>query len=193
MRGLPAARKAAAGGFLGVLKSWLQPRTLEFPPPPAGSFFGPTQGPDHFFTGSVRVLVVDDEPVNLMMISAQMEALGLSPLLVADGAEAVALACELHFDLILMDLNMPDLDGLQATAAIRQFEASHRQAAVPVVAYSSRALSAGELQANGLNGSLPKPCPAWALDDCLRQWCPSLGAAGRNPVHRGTDGSAAMR
>ena len=60
---------------------------------------------------------MDDNPVNLMVISALLESRGLMPFLAADGAEAVALASGHHFDLILMDLQMPILDGLEATSA----------------------------------------------------------------------------
>lgn len=122
---------------------------------------------------SVRILVVDDNPVNLIVISALMEPRGLVPVLAADGAEAVALACEIHFDLILMDLQMPILDGWAATAAIRNFERTFARPAVPVVAYSSISPSAGVLASCGFNGSLDKPCDDHALEDCLIQWCPA--------------------
>jgi CheY-like chemotaxis protein len=128
------------------------------------------------------VLVVDDDPVNLMVISALMESRGLVPLLATDGAEAVALACEMHFDLILMDLQMPILDGLGATSAIRRFEANSSRPAVPVVAYSSTSPGDGVLATHGLNGSLSKPCGVQELEDCLVQWCPTYRSA---PTARG--------
>jgi CheY-like chemotaxis protein len=134
-------------------------------------------GPDAFPNGAVRVLVVDDNPVNLMVISALMESKGLVPLLAADGAEAVALACELHFDLILMDLQMPILDGLGATAAIRRFESTCCRRAVPIVAYSGALPAADVLATHGMSGSLTKPCEAQDLEDCLVQWCPDYHAA----------------
>jgi CheY-like chemotaxis protein len=136
----------------------------------------------------VRVLVVDDNPVNLMVISALMESRGLVPLLAGDGAEAVALACEMHFDLILMDLQMPILDGLEATAAIRRFENTCSRPAVPVVAYSGTSPGAGVLASHGMNGSLVKPCDDRDLEDCLVRWCPTYHPA---PTVRGvpTDNS----
>lgn len=108
-----------------------------------------------------------------MLISALMESKGLVPLLAVDGAEAVALACEMHFDLILMDLQMPILDGLEATAVIRRHEAAGSRPAVPVVAYSSTYLGAHILATHGLNGSLAKPCDEQDLEECLVRWCPT--------------------
>ena len=136
-----------------------------------------TAGPTLHGDGSVRVLVVDDNPVNLMVISALMESRGLVPWLAGDGAEGVAIACELRFDLILMDLQMPILDGLDATSAIRRFESQSCRSAVPVVAYSSALPGAGVLAMHGINGSLNKPCEDQDLEDCLVQWCPSYRAA----------------
>jgi CheY-like chemotaxis protein len=123
------------------------------------------------------VLVVDDNPVNLMVMSAMLESRGLVALLAADGAEAVALASELHFDLILMDLQMPILDGLGATSAIRRVESTLARPAVPVVAYSSTGLSARLLATHGISGSLSKPCEDQDLEDCLVQWCPAYRVA----------------
>jgi CheY-like chemotaxis protein len=127
--------------------------------------------------GPVRVLVVDDNPVKLSVISALMESRGLVPLLAADGAEAVALASEVHFDLILMDLQMPILDGLRATSAIRRFETSCSRPPVPVVAYSAASTRAGVLTTHGFNGRLTKPCSDQDLEDCLVRWCPTYRAA----------------
>ena len=172
MSSVPAPDSPAKSGMLGALRSWLQARsgvTNQLPEVAATESFG------HHASGnrSVRILVVDDNPVNLMVISAQLEARGLEPVLAADGAEASALACELHFDLILMDLQMPILDGVGATLAIRRFEISNSRPTVPVIAYSSSCAVSRELAAYGFSGSLTKPCADHDLEDCLVQWCPT--------------------
>jgi CheY-like chemotaxis protein len=141
-----------------------------------------TRGLNARYNGSIRVLVVDDNPANLMLISSLLESRGLVPVLAHDGAEAVTLAHELHFDLILMDLQMPVLDGLTTTSAIRRCETNTSRPAVPVAAYSSNSPSAGVLATHGLNGSLSKPRGDQELEDCLVQWCPAFRTA---PTVRG--------
>ena len=108
---------------------------------------------------ALRVLVVDDSPVNRMIALAQLGQFDVTPVLANDGAEAVALACGETFDLILMDLQMPVLDGLGATAQIRRFEHEHVSPRVPVVAYTSCALDsdAAFMRNLGLDAVLEKP------------------------------------
>lgn len=170
MSGFSAPSLPAPSHPLGILRSWLLTWSREIwqssqnPPPQTGP-------PGTQSGRPVRVLVVDDDPANLMAISTQMKSRGLVPVLAADGAQAVALAREIHFDLILMDLQMPILDGWEATAAIRRFEATCSRPAVPVVTYSSLSPGADILARHGMNGSLEKPCSDQALEDCLVQWC----------------------
>jgi CheY-like chemotaxis protein len=123
---------------------------------------------------TLRVLVVDDCPVNLAVVSAKLQVLGVVPMQAADGAEAVALACEWQFDLILMDLQMPILDGWAATSAIRRFEHHRARPEVPVVAHSSNPQESMVLARHGLSGHLPKPCTGEQLEHCLVRWCPSF-------------------
>lgn len=124
--------------------------------------------------GGLRVLVVDDNPVNRMLASEMLALWGITPLLAADGTEAVALACELPLALILMDLQMPVLDGLGATRQIRRFELEGAHPRVPIVAYSSAAFGTARwrLEDFGLDGVLAKPCEAHELHECLLRWCP---------------------
>ena len=133
-----------------------------------------------------------------------MESRGIVAVLAADGAEAVALASKMHFDLILMDLQMPILDGLGATAAIRRFETNCARPAVPVVAYSNSLPGAGVLAALGINGSLAKPCESEELEHCLVRWCPTydtestvLGVPGDNnhwqAANQGPGSQSALR
>lgn len=119
----------------------------------------------------LQVLVVDDNPANLADACGLLQPWGITPMLAADGAEAVALARQRSFDLILMDLQMPVLDGLGATRQIRVFEHEQRSTRVPVLAYTSYALDNDVLRDCGVDGVLEKPCSAGELQDCLRRWC----------------------
>lgn len=181
MSGTSASDSLAWGRWFGILGSWLPTWSSEVP---QSSRDLPRESgrPRAHPRSSVRVLVVDDDPANLRVIAAQIRSRGLVPVLAADGAAAVALARETQFDLILMDLLMPVLDGWEATAAIRRFEASGSRPAVPVVTYSSVSQDAGILARHGMNGSLAKPCSDQALEDCLVRWCPAYHPA---PTARG--------
>jgi len=126
-----------------------------------------------------RVMVVDDNPANHLDASELLSAWGITPVLAADGAEAVALARGQDFDLILMDLNMPVLDGLSATQQIRRYEAENAHARAPVVAYTSSVFAELDpdvpnalLRSRGIDGLLAKPCDARSLKACLVRWCP---------------------
>lgn len=172
MIAVPTPGLPAWNGLRGSFRSWLRTWSSQawHPSDKLPSDAGLLRAPPN---AAVRVLVVDDNPVNLSVMSAQLEARGLETLLAADGTEAVTLACEWHFDLILMDLQMPILDGIEATAAIRRFEGSRSRPAVPVVAYTSTRLRPSLLATHGMNGVLPKPCDDQDLEDCLVQWCPA--------------------
>ena len=124
------------------------------------------------------VLVVDDNPLNLMIASEMLWSLGLRNLQAGDGAEAVALACEVRLDLILMDLQMPVLDGLAATREIRRLERDHRRPRVPVVAYTSTAPNLKALQDLGFDDLLEKPCDGLMLQACVQRWCPPPSVRG---------------
>jgi CheY-like chemotaxis protein len=168
-------------GWLDVLATWLRSgsrhtcRSAEVAPHNDGRPLVHAFGPVH-------VLVVDDNPANRMVISALLAARGLVPSIAEDGAQAVALASGQQFDLILMDLQMPILDGLDATSAIRHVERSFARSAVPVVANTSRVPGAGLLAMHGLNGSLIKPCEDQDLEDCLVRWCPAYRSAPPMPA-----------
>jgi CheY-like chemotaxis protein len=135
-----------------------------------------------------RVLIAEDDPVQQVVTWALLSDFGVTPLLAADGAEAVALACGIEFDIILMDLQMPVLDGLTATAQIRRFELERSRPRVPVVAYTSCGFTGSEpfLRAAGIDAVLEKPCDPNALRDCLLRCCPtlSLGTSGPGQLQR---------
>ena len=121
------------------------------------------------------VLVADDNPVNLMVASEMLAYFGIGSLQVADGAEAVAMAANTRLDLILMDLQMPVLDGLGATRQIRNFERAQDRARVPVVAYTSFSGNRLQISHHGIDDVLEKPCELQAMRQCLLRWCPPHG------------------
>lgn len=165
--------QAGPQGLLGVLRHWLARWSAQGAPN--------VRAPVQRARGPLRVLVADDDPFNRLLASARLRELGLATVLAADGAEAAALACELHFDLVLMDLQMPILDGLGATRAIRRCEAASLRPAVPVVAFSSTVPAAAVLARHGLDGSLAKPCGDAELEACLLRWCPGYRAPSDGP------------
>lgn len=121
----------------------------------------------------LRVLVVDDCALQRLLTTVLLSRFGILPRLANDGLEAVLLAGESQFDLILMDIDMPVLDGVTATARIRANERRSGLAAVPIVAYTG-----GRIEVNasawahaGISASLAKPCGTDDMVRCLTDWC----------------------
>jgi CheY-like chemotaxis protein len=131
---------------------------------------------------AARVLLVDDNMVHRLLASEMLRACGAQPHLATDGAEAVAAACTQRFDLILMDLQMPILDGLEATKAIRRFEQANAKPRTPVVAYTSSAMHDMESIVHdcGIDAVLEKPCAIEGLRACLDRWCVPAGSHTRD-------------
>jgi CheY-like chemotaxis protein len=126
--------------------------------------------------GALCVLVVDDSSFNRRLASELLLVWGVQPLLAADGEEAVKLAKEVRLDLVLMDLQMPVLDGRAATRRIRQEERTLGRPRVPIVAYSAMPISQAVLRSEGFDGALVKPCDSLAFRACLLKWCSSRGS-----------------
>jgi CheY-like chemotaxis protein len=83
-----------------------------------------------------RVLLAEDEPINQEVSQGLLEAVGLKVNLASNGIEAVEMARRIEYDLILMDMNMPGMDGLDATRQIRQ---SPNRSVVPILAMTANA------------------------------------------------------
>jgi two-component system sensor histidine kinase/response regulator len=107
---------------------------------------------------TMRVLVAEDNPVNQAVVVRVLAKLGHSTVVAANGKEALALVSEQAFDLAFMDVQMPEMDGLSATAAIREMEKSTGQH-LPVFAMTAYAMKGDRercLQA-GMDGYIAKP------------------------------------
>jgi diguanylate cyclase (GGDEF)-like protein len=114
-----------------------------------------------------RILVVEDHPINQQVVKAQLEQLGLQVELADDGAEGVARLRSEAFDLVLMDIQMPVMDGYQATREIRRFDSD-----IPIIALTAAALveDRDKALAAGMNDHLGKPFTGQQLFACLQRW-----------------------
>jgi CheY-like chemotaxis protein len=129
---------------------------------------------------SLRVLLAEDCPVNRLSACALLSHWGIEPVIACDGAEAVRLADAQDFDLILMDVVMPVMDGLSATVEIRRLERENSiPRAVPVVAYTSTEIAFNKALLNriGISDILKKPSNVYSMRECLERWCPDQSTA----------------
>ena len=118
-----------------------------------------------------KALVVDDEIVNRMVASKHLENLGLEVDQAVDGKDCVIKFKEQKYDLIIMDLQMPELDGFEATEEIRQLEQESGQNPVPILALSASILGTvwERCELVGMNGYLGKPFRSEELKQKLQE------------------------
>ena len=126
-----------------------------------------------------RILVAEDNAVNSEVIMGLLESFGCSPVLAKDGDEAVAAVKKERFDLILMDCQMPGLDGYEASVAIRDYERELGIAATPIVAVTAHVLNGDRERclASTMNDYLPKPFKVEELQEVLQRWLKKAPAA----------------
>ena len=141
---LPLTRAKPAG----------EPRSVR----PALADPGPAAGP-------LRVLLAEDHPTNQRVVQLILASQGADVVTVEDGALALEAYAAGHFDLVLMDMQMPNMDGLSATRAIRALETEHRRAPAPIVMLSANAMAEhlDEARAAGANLHVAKPITAVSL------------------------------
>ena len=89
----------------------------------------------------LRVLVAEDNPINQKVITFMLEPMGMTPVMAANGREALDLFKVGSFDLVLMDMMMPEMDGLAATQAIRVWEKENNLPRTPIAMLSANAMS----------------------------------------------------
>ena len=135
-------------------------------------------------TRGLRVLVAEDNPVNQMVAKRMLERMGHAVTLASDGAAAVAAVAGQAFDVVLMDMQMPVMDGLEATKAIRAWERGGALR-VPIVAMTANAMKEDRktcLNA-GMDGYVSKPAGARELAAAMEAAmaapdaaeCPTMG------------------
>jgi len=116
---------------------------------------------------SLRVLYADDHAINRQVVSMILEPLGVDLTLVENGQEAVDILTASAFDIVLMDVQMPEMDGLTATRILRAHEAAHGLLRTPVISLTANAMpdDVDRSLAAGADLHLPKPIrPAQLLE-----------------------------
>jgi CheY-like chemotaxis protein len=108
---------------------------------------------------SLRVLAAEDNSVNQLVLRTLLQQVGLDPVIVADGRAAVAAWREQPWDVVLMDVQMPVMDGPSATRMIRAEEAATGRRRTPILALTANAMAhqLEEYVAAGMDGLIPKP------------------------------------
>ena len=126
-----------------------------------------------------RLLCVDDNPANLLLVQTLLEDMGADVVAVDSGYAAVHAVQKEAFDLVLMDVQMPGMDGRQATEAIRAWEVERQSTSLPIVALTAHAM-ANEKRAllqSGMDDYLTKPISERQLAQVVLKW---TGLALRN-------------
>lgn len=124
-----------------------------------------------------RVLLVEDHPINQKIAVTMLGRLGCAVDLAENGREAVMAASKVHYAMILMDMQMPEMDGLEATRQIRMLDGP--SAHVPIVALTANAMQSDRdaCRAAGMDDYLTKPFKTASLAASLSRWITTVPAS----------------
>jgi CheY-like chemotaxis protein len=181
VRALPQADILAAVLQKPVLRSDLYRRLqgLSAPaaPPEAKILSAPVEG------RLMRVLAAEDNRTNQLVFRKMTKDLSIDLVFANNGREAVDLFQSWHPDLILMDVSMPEMDGRDATRAIRALEA-HLGGHVPIVALTAHAMEGDEtgILASGMDRYLTKPLRKSAITEVIMAFCPADARSVADPL-----------
>jgi len=117
-----------------------------------------------------KIVVVEDNELNMKLFREVLGSSGYKTLEAETGERAVALTTEHRPDLVLMDIHLPDIDGVEA---LRRLRANERTASVPVLALTAQAMEGDQERflAAGFDGYLSKPVNIADLLDAVRRYC----------------------
>jgi two-component system, sensor histidine kinase len=137
--------------------------------------------PQPSLTTAARVLVAEDNAINQEIIGALLQRLGANATIVGNGALALAALRTGRFDVVLMDCNMPVMDGYEATRRIR---AEPVRNSIPIIALTANALAEDRQRCMdaGMDDFLSKPIPMSSLAKALARWAPAAASQGAGPV-----------
>ena len=118
------------------------------------------------------VLVAEDNALNREIVTTMLRSMGCVVIIARDGVEAVQVSAQQAYDLILMDVQMPEMDGLAACRAIRQREADLHLPSKPILAMTANALTddRDNCLAAGMDDYLTKPFRRAQLSALVQRW-----------------------
>lgn len=130
-----------------------------------------TTGAKYNIFKSARILVAEDNPINRMIAAKLLEQVGAHSDFAVDGREAFKKASSGAYDLILMDLQMPEMDGIEVTRALRETD---RGAPVPIIAMTANVSDEDRTRCfeAGMNGHIPKPFKPEEFYAAMMEWLP---------------------
>jgi two-component system, sensor histidine kinase and response regulator len=119
-----------------------------------------------------RILLVDDEPINQKVGMAILKKFGMEPEVANNGREAVQMVVENHYDLVLMDIQMPEMSGFDATEMIRKREQQDGLSRIPIIAMTANAMESTRERclAIGMDDFIAKPIKPDILMERLQPW-----------------------
>ncbi len=119
-----------------------------------------------------KVLIIEDDPKNRKLCRDLLESTGYQTFEATDGAQGVEMSRSIRPDLILMDIMMPKMDGLEATRLIKADEATRHTPVIALTAYAMKGDKERTLDA-GCDGYVAKPVDIFELLRVVRRFCPS--------------------
>ena len=122
----------------------------------------------------ITLLLVEDNVLNQEIAGEFLRSMGIIPSIASNGAEGLEMAKENHYDMILMDIQMPVMSGLEAARRIRKFEEQNGMPPVPIIAMTANAMNGDReksLEA-GMNAHITKPIDIKELERTLLAWVP---------------------
>ena len=119
----------------------------------------------------LRILVAEDNPINQKVVIALLCSMGHSVDVVENGLQAIRAVCSQPYDVVLMDINMPEMDGVTATKCIRELDGE--RARIPIIAVTANAMKGDREKFinSGMDDYVPKPIDKMELYQAIASLC----------------------